>query len=59
MRKNSKYIEYKFNASVGWFCRFKIHYHLSRRVQTHVAQKVAEDYKEQIDRFVGRLRKTR
>ena len=57
--RNPKYIGCKFCASAGWFSRFKVRYKISRRVQTHVAQKLANDYTLQIDKFIGRLRETK
>lgn len=48
-----------FGASRGWFSRFKKRFGLSRRVGTHVASKLAEDYAKEVNEFLSDVRNLR
>lgn len=54
-----KYEGAEFGASSGWFKRFRRRYKISRRVPTHTAQKLTENYADEISRFIGRVRELR
>lgn len=59
---NEKLVKYKdssFSASNGWFRRFKRRNRISRRVCTHTAQKLCDNYAEEIHKFLGRVTKQR
>ena len=50
--KLSKYVKGEFKASVGWLRRFRRRAGISRRMGTHTASKLAENYSEQMSQFL-------
>ena len=53
----SFYIQKTFCASSGWFRNFKRRHGISKRMGTHVASKLSDDYASQISLFFGNVRK--
>jgi NAD-dependent SIR2 family protein deacetylase len=46
-----------FRASTGWYYKFLRRNKLTRRIGTHVIQKISEDYLDKIEDFLRKLRK--
>jgi len=47
------YSQGSFKASNGWVRKFRKRSKISRRVATHIASKLSEDYTSQIAAFIG------
>lgn len=46
-----------FKGSTGWFYRFMRRKRLSRRIGTHVIQKLCDDYLKKIEEFLFEIKK--
>jgi len=58
-KKLDKYKYGNFNGSNGWFRKFLKRKNVSRRIATHIASKMCENYSDEIIKFLGRIKKLR